>query len=40
MFDLIRRTPLKEYNGEGLFYVHEGTGMEVFHIKNDDPELT
>lgn len=33
MFDLVRRTPLVEYNGEGLFYVHEGTGMEVFHIR-------
>jgi len=33
MFDLVRRTPLEEYNGEGLFYVHEGTGMEVFHIR-------
>ena len=40
MFDLIRRTSLDEYNGEGLFYVHEKTGMEVFHIKNKDPELT
>ena len=40
MFDLIRRTPLKEYNGEGLFYVHQETGLEVFHIKNQDPELT
>lgn len=40
MFNLIRRTPLEEYNGEGLFYVHEKTGMEVFHIKNKDPELT
>lgn len=40
MFNLIRRTPLKEYNGEGLFYVHQETGMEVFHIKNPDPELT
>ena len=40
MFDLIRKTPLKEYNGQGLFYVHKETGMEVFHIKNDDPEMT
>jgi len=40
MFNLVRRTPLKEYNGEGLFYVHQETGMEVFHIKNQDPELT
>ena len=40
MFELIRKTPLKEYNGQGLFYVHKETGMEVFHIKNDDPEMT
>lgn len=40
MFNLIRRTPLEEYNGEGLFYIHQKTGMEVFHIKNKDPELT
>ncbi len=40
MFDLVRKTPLKEYDGEGLFYVHKATGMEVFHVKNSDPELT
>ena len=40
MFDLIRRTPLEDYNGEGLFYVHRETGMEVFHIKNTDAERT
>ena len=40
MFDLVRKTPLKEYDGEGLFYVHEGTGMEVFHIRNKDTELS
>lgn len=36
MFDLVRRTPLEEYNGEGLFYVHEWTGMEVFHIRTSN----
>jgi len=40
MFELIRKTPLKEYNGEGLFFVHKETGMEVFHIKNKDSECT
>lgn len=40
MFNLIRKTPLKEYNGDGLFYVHKETGMEVFHVKNNDPEMT
>ncbi len=40
MFDLIRKTPLEEYNGEGLFYVHRETGMEIFHIKNKDSERT
>ena len=36
MFDLVRRTPLEEYDGEGLFYVHAGTGMEVFHIRTSN----
>lgn len=39
MFDLVRRTHFGEYDGEGLLYVHRGTGMEVFHIRNNDSEL-
>lgn len=38
MFRLIRSTPFAEYNGTADFYVHEGTGMEVFHIRNNDTE--
>lgn len=40
MFDLVRKTPMPEYNGDALFYVHRETGMEVFHIKNSDAEMT
>lgn len=35
-FKLIDITPLPEYNSTGLFLVHEKTGLEVFHILNDD----
>ena len=38
MFELTRRTPMPEYGGEALLYTHSGTGMEVFHIKNNDAE--
>ena len=38
MFDLIRETPMAEYNGYSRFYVHRGTGMEVFHIWTKDGE--
>ncbi|MCQ2413136.1 MAG: insulinase family protein, partial [Sphaerochaetaceae bacterium] len=40
MFELVRKTPMPEYNGDALFYVHKETGMEVFHIKNSDAEMT
>ena len=38
MFELVRSTPFEEYNGIADFYVHDGTGMEVFHIRNNDSE--
>lgn len=38
MFNLIRSTDMPEYNGVANFYVHDKTGMEVFHIKNKDEE--
>ncbi len=40
MFDLIRTTPMKEYNGTAYFYRHDRTGMEVLFIKNDSSEMT
>lgn len=40
MFELIRTTPMPEYNGQSDFYVHDATGMEVFHIKNTDSEMS
>lgn len=38
MFELVRSTPMDEYNGAADFYVHDTTGMEVFHIRNNDEE--
>lgn len=37
-FTLVSRTELPEHNGIGCRYRHDATGMEVFHIANDDPE--
>ena len=33
MFELIRETPMPEYDGRSHYYVHDKTGMEVFHIE-------
>lgn len=30
---------MKAYDGEGIYYVHDLTGMEVFHLKNKSTEL-
>ncbi len=38
MFELIRETGMPEYNGSSFYYVHRETGMEVFHIRNNDVE--
>lgn len=39
MFKLIRETQMPEYDGRSLYYIHDTTGMEVFHIetKNGEP---
>lgn len=37
-FKLIDVTPLSEYKSTGLFLVHKKTGLEVFHILNDDDD--
>lgn len=33
MFELIRETPMPEFNGRSRYYIHKETGMEVFHIE-------
>ena len=38
MFELIRETQMPEYNGRSRYYVHDTTGMEVFHIETRDGE--
>ena len=38
MFELVRETPMEEYNGVSRYYVHDRTGMEVFHIRTKDGE--
>ena len=38
MFELKKKVPMSEYGGEACLYVHNETGMEVFHIKNKDTE--
>ncbi len=40
MFELLRTSPMKEYNGTAYFYRHDRTGMEVLFIKNDSTEMT
>lgn len=40
MFNIKEKTDLPFYNGTGTLYVHDDTGMEVFHIKNDSSELS
>lgn len=39
-FKLVNRYDLEEYRSEGLEYVHEKTGLKLFHIHNDDVENT
>ena len=38
MFELLRETPMAEYNGRSRYFVHRETGMEVFHIVTRDGE--
>ncbi len=37
-FELIQTFDLSEFKASGLLFRHKKTGMEVFHIKNDDSE--
>ncbi|MBQ9237908.1 MAG: insulinase family protein, partial [Treponema sp.] len=37
-FDLISRTPLPDYSATGIYVRHRKTGLEVFHVQNDDEE--
>ena len=39
MFKEVSRTVMPQYDGEGIMYVHDRTGMEVFHLKNKSTEL-
>ncbi len=38
MFDLIEKQELPDYKSTGLHYKHRETGLEVFHMVNDDEE--
>lgn len=38
-FEVVREEKLDDYQGTGTLYRHKKTGMEVFHIKNEDKEL-
>ena len=37
-FKIISKTPLEELQAEGVFARHCVTGLEVYHIHNDDTE--
>ena len=39
MFKEVKRTAMPQYDGEGVLYVHDRTGMEVFHLRNKSTEL-
>ncbi len=38
-FTLVSIEPLEDYHGTGYLFRHDLTGMEVFQVVNDDPEL-
>ena len=38
MFELIRETPMAEYEGKSRYYIHKATGMEAFHIETRSGE--
>ncbi len=40
MFNSEKTVDLPLYDGKGTMYVHDRTGMEVFHIKNESSELS
>ncbi len=37
-FRLVHSTEVPDYSGTAFLYEHEGTGAQVFHVYNDDPE--
>jgi presequence protease len=37
-FELVRETELGELRSRGRFFRHRATGMEIFHLLNEDPE--
>lgn len=37
-FDLIAETDIPDANGKGIYLYHKKTGLEIFHILNDDTE--
>ena len=39
MFKEVKRTAMPQYDGEGVLYIHDRTGMEVFHLRNKSTEL-
>lgn len=38
-FSLVEINKLSEYSGEGYLFKHIATGLEVYHVANDDKEL-
>ncbi len=38
-FNLVEINKLSEYSGTGYLFKHIATGMEVYHVENDDKEL-
>ncbi|MBO7613366.1 MAG: hypothetical protein J6S81_06085 [Treponema sp.] len=39
-FRVLNVVPVPDCDSTGLYLVHEKTGMEVFHLLNDDEENT
>ena len=37
-FEILSIDDLGEYNSQGVRFVHSKTGMDVYHVRNDDPE--
>ena len=37
-FTLTAIDDLPEYHGKGFCFMHDATGLELYHIVNDDPE--
>lgn len=37
-FEFIDETPLPDYDGKGIYLRHKKTGLEVFHLANNDEE--